>query len=1074
MPIQNPGPAGTWLARWHAWAARAWGRFGGRQRFAVRRTLAERSTFPTSVHAADGHVVWANAAFDRLCGRPRGGCVGARLGDLLGLGADDAAALERLCQGTEDGRVVVAGRAPGGARLSLQAEVLQLPPQARAPGRALVHWFDQTEHLRTQERLQSVLVDLSRERERLGHILAGTQVGAWEINLVTGEARMDDAWAALFGWRRAELEPWSRPKAREMLHPDDRSSTDEQVRRHLACELPAVDIEQRVLHRSGEWVWVHSRGKVATWTPDGRPEWLAGSHMDIRERKRQQAALEAQRAYMRSVLSSLPGVVFEFEADERGDFRLTWLSDALRSMFGIEPDDALRYNQLLFATVPAEDMASLREVIATSARQMTLLEHQYRITMPSGRQRWLGVHAQPSQRADGTRCLHGMLLDLTRRHELSRQLAQAREAAEEASRAKSAFLATMSHEIRSPMNGVLGMTDVLMSAASPEDQADAVQTIRDSAHALLRLIDDILDFSKIEAGRLDLEQVPLNPGQLLESVAEAQASSSAAEGVALAVHLAPDLPETVLGDPTRLRQVVVNLASNAIKFSRRDAQSPGRVRLALQRTDVPACGLLLRVEDEGIGMDESTVARLFQPFVQADASTTRRYGGTGLGLAIVSRLVDAMQGRIEVRSRPGAGTRFDVWLPLEPVAAAPERAPARLADVRCVLVGHAPADADALQAVLRLAGAEVVAWPDLDTLAQCPALAGGGRVVVVLPHRGEVADLLPRLGTLRQAAGADLRFLLLAPQGRPQPLQIVAPEVGVARVLRRQALWRAVAALAGQASPELPAPRPPWVPAAGDDRMRAAAGQRQVLVVDDDPTNRKVAQRQLQLLGLGADLAANGEEGLVRWRAGRPALVLTDLHMPGLDGYAFARRLRAEEAAEGRTRTPVLALTANALRGEELRAREAGIDAVLTKPIALDALHAALARWLGEPPAATPASTPAPAPGAVLDLDVLRGLVGDEPEVIAEFLAEFRRSFEAGRAAITAALAGGDTAALAAAAHKLKSAARAVGALPFASVCDRLERHAGDDAQRAAAGRDFQAEADALTRALDPAREATP
>jgi PAS domain S-box-containing protein len=1021
----------------------------------ARRMVAERSAFPVSVTDRTGRVIWANPVFCSLCGVDRAAVARQQIQHLLRLDDADAAAAQALLEGVargEEQRWQVTGRGPGDRTLYLLVESRNVPQTVHGPGAMVLQWLDQTEHVLTSRRLNSVLSELTRERERLGYILAGTQVGGWEVNIVTGEARMDEAWANMFGYTRSELEPWSRAKILAMMHPDDEAPTTEQLARHVAGELPGMDIEHRVRHRDGRWIWVHSRGKVSTWTHDGRAEWLAGSHMDIQLRKQQEQAIEAQRAYVRTLLASLPGVVFEFELDEAGRLRCTFLSDALRAMFGLEPSAALADSALLFKTVPAEDMQSLYAAIDQSARRLGPLEHEYRVTTPGG-QRWLGVHAQPQRRADGSLQWHGMLLDVTRRHELAEQLRQARAAAEEANRAKSAFLATMSHEIRSPMNGVLGMTDVLTSAASPEDQADAVQTIRESARSLLGLIDDILDFSKIEAGRLELERLALNPGQLTESIAESLANSSAAEGVTVTVRIAPSLPQLVWGDPTRLRQVLFNLISNAIKFSRGEGASTGQVRITVAPDPSPPGGLCLCIEDQGIGMDADTLERLFQPFNQADASTTRRFGGTGLGLAIVRRLVDAMQGKIEVDSQLGTGTRFSVWLPLELADAGPEATSHDLSALQCLLIGDDDEAHDRLARLLCHAGAACRRVASLDALQPEPERPDGP-VVVLLSHTGAPPDP-ESLRPLRARTGADLRFLLLPTEGRPQPLRIIGRDVGIARPIRRQALLRAVATLGGLASPESQAAPSPFAPPIDDEgqaltREAARASGRLVLVVEDDLVNQKVAVRQLRLLGVFADIANEGQEALVRWRTGDYTLVFTDLHMPRMDGYSMVSALREEESRRGLARTPVLALTANALRGEERRARDAGMDDYLTKPIPLEALQAALQRWLGTPACTEPAGAaqgttvrPSEAPlsnEAPLDLAALRRMVGDEDAVVVEFIDEYRRALGQLAAEIDEAFRENDLNHIADVAHRLKSSSRAVGAFPLARLCERLER----------------------------------
>jgi signal transduction histidine kinase/CheY-like chemotaxis protein len=467
--------------------------------------------------------------------------------------------------------------------------------------------------------------------------------------------------------------------------------------------------------------------------------------------------------------------------------------------------------------------------------------------------------------------------------------------AESANQAKSTFLATVSHEIRTPMNGVLGMIDVLERSPLSVEQREALGTVRYSASTLLRIIDDILDFSKIEAGRLDLESIEFSTVELIEGVAETLAPQAAAKGLKLAAYVAAGVPERVTGDPLRLQQILFNLLGNAIKFT-----ETGSVRLSLETAGGQA--LCIKVADTGIGLSREQQSRLFQPFVQADSSTTRRFGGTGLGLSIVRRLAQAMQGGIDVESEPGKGATFTVTLRLGEVAAAAPRAEPVLQGLR---LGLDLPDVDEAQAIARYfedAGARVM-------LADAGAGFTGIRI-----------------------DGIDGEVLL---SDRPAAPDATAA-VGLPRPWRRDALIRAVARAAG---------RTPVVAAVPVARAAAPLNGR-VLVVDDNSVNRKILARQLELAGASTDSAAGGEEALELWRKGGYDLVLADLQMPTMDGFELARRIRQSEAAERRPRTPILAVTASALEEQEQKSRAAGMDGFITKPIGIEQLKATLDVWL--------------------------------------------------------------------------------------------------------------------------------
>ncbi len=465
-------------------------------------------------------------------------------------------------------------------------------------------------------------------------------------------------------------------------------------------------------------------------------------------------------------------------------------------------------------------------------------------------------------------------------------LAAQREA-EAANQAKSTFLATVSHEIRTPMNGVLGMIDVLERTSLSLDQRDSLGTVRYSAASLLRIIDDILDFSKIEAGHLELEHIEFSSIDLIEGVAETLSAKAAEKNLALSAFVAADVPARFVGDPLRLQQILFNLLGNAIKFTER-----GAVRLVLERAEEDGTGdglvLRIRVSDTGIGLTPSQRDRLFRPFVQADSSTTRRFGGTGLGLSIVRRLAGAMGGGVAVDSEPGVGSVFCATVRLSPGTSAPP--------------GRRTLDGASLS----------LSMPDADEArAYARYLADEG--AQVRTGHGDVSSLVCGDG-------------------------MVVPLQELKRPWRREALVRAVARATGREPP-----------VTGPPKMAVHAGAR-VLVVDDNSVNRKILARQLELAGATPCVAAGGEEALQLWGQGNYDLVLADLQMPTMDGFELARRIRAEEAARGCARTPILAVTASTLEEEETRSRAAGMDGFITKPVGIEQLRATLDAWLAPHP----------------------------------------------------------------------------------------------------------------------------
>ena len=632
---------------------------------------------------------------------------------------------------------------------------------------------------------------------------------------------------------------------------------------------------------------------------------------------------------------------------------------------------------------------------------------------------------------------------------MNEALSEATLAAESASRAKSMFVATVSHELRTPMNGVIGMLDVLAHSRLSQDQAEAVRTIRDSGFALLRIIDDILDFSKIDANRMQLECVPVAVAEMTEGLCVALATVAFGKDVDLHVFAAPDVPEWLGADPVRLRQVLSNLIGNAIKFSAGRPRVRGRVAVRLTVLAGPPQRLCISVSDNGIGMAPATLATLFEaPYTQGEAATTRRYGGTGLGLVICKRLLDLMGGDIRVESEPGVGTTITVSIALEGVDGV-SRTFASLAGAGCIIVADPFLCVDDLRAYLEAAGATVVLADNMEHALQ--QAEGVLHVVVIQAVNGDCAETAQ---TALRVAPLLRHVLVCRDPGGAASIAGVVTLAGPA--LRRSALLRAVAAALGRVSPEvvydLTGLDQAWcdIPVPSVEEEREAG--RLILIAEDEATNQKVLLLQLGLLGYAADIGANGAEALRLWRAGRYALLITDLHMPEMDGYTLAETIRREEAGE--RRIPILALTANALREEASHVFAIGMDEYLTKPIQLHELRVALGKWLQpegacQPAGPLPVAAETAAPDAAVDLTALIQLVGNNPTALHELLTQYLESVQRLPAELHLAYSGHRWPGVAAAAHALRSPSFSFGAKALAYFCEELERagFAGDQAK---------------------------
>ncbi|NTU78205.1 MAG: PAS domain S-box protein [Chloroflexales bacterium] len=836
----------------------------------------------------------------------------------------------------------------------------------------------------------------------------------------------------------------------DYVHPDDRERNLALFEPLIARQKAYCRHEVRYLTSDGGYRWIEVFARL-TLDDNGAIIGTSGTLNDVTDRRHAEDALRMIESQQRAILDNMSDLVFLTDADER----CILVNAAFARFFDRTPESFVgqtardRLPPRLGERQHKENLAIIRSGVPS--------RHDRQVPDSTGALRWHEISKSPILGPDGTPVgLVGVIRDVTERREAEAALKQAKEAAEAAVQARSAFLATMSHEIRTPLNGVIGMTGLLLDTALTPEQHEYAETARRSGEALLTLINDILDFSKIEAGKLELEMIDFDLLALIEDVVDLLAEQAERKGLALGCFIDHQMPTRLRGDPSRLRQVLTNLVGNAVKFTE---QGEVLIRATLGASDADGVLVRITVEDTGVGISTEAQARLFQPFMQADASTTRTYGGTGLGLAICRQIVALMGGAIEVRSAPRTGSVFTVTLRLAwPLQHVPRPTCESLTGRRALVIDDQRASCALLAHLLQGWGIAVStcqsANDGLAALHHARAAGTPFEIAIIdaaLPGLGGLASTQARAGDDGLAAA---RVILIGAHASREA-RAAASKLGasafVGRPIRQSQLFDSLASMLCPETSQHTAAAPAYGAAQPDNAQRAAG---RILVVEDNQVNQKVVTLMLTKLGYSVDVAGNGVEALAALARIGYRLVLMDCHMPEMDGFAATAAIREREGAA--RHTPIIALTANALAGEREHCLAAGMDDYLAKPVQKHELAATLTRWLNGA-AAAQAEEPAPAAPApaTLDREAIAQLRAMQEHGEADFLPELRDALvaeiEHGLERLRSGIASGDTGDLAGMGHLLKGSSATMGAHALAKLWGELERHCRSGALAAVA-----------------------
>ena len=892
--------------------------------------------------------------------------------------------------------------------------------------------------------------DLRKTNERLNLAVHGSNITIWELDMPDGTVENGRP-IHINGWEPLGYDP---SEARgdfgsmydKLVAREEHPRVMQAMHACLSGQTKVYEVEYRVRHRDGGERWHLARG-VALRDPTGPAIRFIGSTVDITKLKHAEVAVRQSEERFRGTFDNAAVGIAHCAVDGR----FLRVNEKYGAIVGYSPDELLEMR--FYDLTHADDVGGSESQFAKLIRgELSSYSEEKRIVRKDGSIKWINVSVSV-QRDEQGNVIHsiGVLQDISERRRLAEELRLAKEAAEAANRAKDEFLANVSHEIRTPMNAILGMTELVLDTPLGDDQRQNLRTVKSAADNLLGIINDLLDFSKIEAGKLELDITDFSLRSVVRDTLRALAARAHRKGLELVCDVQPDVPDALSGDAGRLRQVLLNLLGNAIKFTEH-GEVVFQVLLApTDPGDSNDSRLLFTVRDTGIGIPLSKQVSIFRAFEQEDASTTRKYGGTGLGLTIAARLVELMQGEITVESSPGRGSTFSFTAtfgaPAVPSQDVEIELSPRLRGLRVLVVDDNEPNRQILEGWLR--GWHMHPTAVGDGMAAMDALwhgvaVGAPYALMLLDARMPDTDGLTVASKVRERAElAGVRVILLTSGDRPGDatrLRELKIEGHLLKPVQPDELLEAIHLVMSRPATEhaaTPSSRPELAVA------RRAQGREKLrfLVAEDNDFNAVLLERLLGKEHI-VRVAKNGREALAIADAASFDVLLLDLHMPEMDGFDVIHALRAREAAlGGEVRLPVIALTARSRSEDRERCIAAGMDDFLVKPIQLDDLWAAIERALAV------RSSLARRREDVLDPRVLLSVCGEDPALLRELCERLRASLPKHLVAVRSALEDGDANRLRQAAHKLCGMVAA-----FSSVAGELASTVEQTAERGEAG----------------------